>query len=104
MINTVFSLQKGEKTYLPFQDINKNIKQLFQDRYQRNIWSVRNVQKILYQYKSLFINLEEISFHVALEALGSTALRSNIVLNCTCRSVLYIGVNESEEFLKSFNI
>ena len=31
--------------------------------------------KILYQYKSLFISFQEILFHVAQEALGTTTLK-----------------------------
>ena len=32
------------------------------------------MSKILYRYKSLLISLQEILFHVALEALGNTTL------------------------------
>ena len=38
-------MSKGENNYLTFQEINKNIITLFQDRHQRNISSVRNVQR-----------------------------------------------------------
>ena len=35
----------AENNDLPSQEINKNIKELFQDRHQRNIWPVRNVKR-----------------------------------------------------------
>ena len=35
--------------------------------------------KNLYQYKSLFISLQEILFHVALEALGFDYLKDNLI-------------------------
>ena len=38
-------IPKGENNYLPFQEINKYKKKIYQDRYQRSIWSVWNVQR-----------------------------------------------------------
>ena len=38
-------ITKGLNNYFPFHENNKNIKKIFQDRHQMNIWSFRNVQR-----------------------------------------------------------
>ena len=62
-------IPKGDNNYLPFQEINKRIKKLFQDRHQDNIWAVRNVQRYCISI-NLYLSADGSLFHVALEVLG----------------------------------
>ena len=57
---------------------------IIKNRHQRNLWSVKNVQKY-YNYKSVYINCQEILCHAALEVL-----RVNTLDKTTATSILII--------------
>ena len=83
-----------ENNYLPFQEINKNIKKLFQDRHQKNILLCKDIV-------SLFISLQEILFHLALEALLVYYLNWAICLFIFLRAKFYLYSSLNYMYLDS---
>ena len=70
-VNPCILITKGDNNYLPFQKTNKSIDKQFQDRHEKNFWSIRIVQKYYISINlDVSINQYGILSHVPLEALG----------------------------------